>query len=392
VKVLIVNDYAAALGGAEVGVLNLRDALRRRGHDARLFASTAGGGRGDYSCLGTTTAARTLLQTWNPWARRALDRALREFEPDLVHVYMFLTQLSPAILSALRGRPCLLYVVWYRPICPTGTKWLPEGRECTSPAGAVCYSSGCLPLRDWPLLMLQHRAWLRQRQVFDAVLANSEATARRLRADGMACDAALHAGIPEMPARPPLRDPPTAAFAGRLVREKGVDVLLRAFARSLQRVPEARLLVFGTGPEERNLVALAGKLGLGRALSIRGRVDHTRMDAVLAGAWVQVVPSLWAEPYGRVALEAHMRGTAVIATKGGGLEEIVSDGVTGRLVLPGDVEALAEALATLLQDRDEAERLGAEGRRRACSELSEGAFLDRLERIYADLLARKRTA
>ena len=81
------NDYATPSGGAELLMLGLRDGLRARGHDARLFASTARSAAlpavADYTCVGTTSSFRTLLQTANPWAAHALRRVLRDFRPAL---------------------------------------------------------------------------------------------------------------------------------------------------------------------------------------------------------------------------------------------------------------------------------------------------------------------
>ncbi len=101
-KILLVNDYATPTGGAELLTLVLRDGLRQRGHDARIFSSSArpsaGDNHADYECFGTTSRFRTLLQTVNPWAFWQLRQILTEFKPDVVHVTIFLTQLSPFIL------------------------------------------------------------------------------------------------------------------------------------------------------------------------------------------------------------------------------------------------------------------------------------------------------
>jgi Glycosyltransferase Family 4 len=171
VKILLVNDYAVPQGGAEILILNLREALRARGHDARLFASNAGenssGNLADYTCPGTTSRLRTLLQSANPCAATELPRVLAGFRPDVVHVQMFLTQLSPLILPLLRSVPSLYHVVWYRPICPLGTKLLPDRSSCYSPPGAVCYRTGCLPVLDWVPLMFQMKLSRRWRPVFD---------------------------------------------------------------------------------------------------------------------------------------------------------------------------------------------------------------------------------
>lgn len=388
-KILLVNDYATPTGGAELLTLSLRDELRRRGHDARLFASSArpgaGGGPADYECFGTTSRFRTLLQTANPWAFQKLRRALAEFRPDVVHVTMFLTQLSPLILPPLKGVPSLYSVVWYRPVCPTGTKMLPGGGACRKPAGVVCYREGCLPLRDWPPLMLQMNLWRRWRGAFDLIVANSETTKRRLLAEGVGPVEVVLNGVPLRAPRPPLSAPPTVVFSGRLVREKGVGVLLRAFAEVVAQLPEARLVIAGDGPERARVVGLINELRLSASVSMLGHLPRPELERRFAAAWVQAVPSLWAEPFGLVAAEAMMRGTAVVASDSGGLTEIVGRGETGLLVPPGDAGALAAALLLLLRDRRTAERMGAAGREDALARFSEGTYADKFVRLYQKL-------
>jgi hypothetical protein len=165
-RVLLVNDYGTPGGGAELQVLALRERLRERGVDARLFASSADEGLGengaDHRCLGTTSALRTPLQVANPSASIRLRRVLREFRPDVVHVRLFLTQLSPLILPLLARVPSIYHASWYRAVCPVGTKMLPDGSPCAVRAGLACHGNGCLPWRNWAPLMGQRflvRRW-----------------------------------------------------------------------------------------------------------------------------------------------------------------------------------------------------------------------------------------
>ena len=386
-KVLLVNDYATPTGGAELQMLRLREALRERGHDARLFASSAGGGDPDYRCFGTTSRFRTLLQTANPSARVRLARVLRAFRPDVVHVRLFLTQLSPLILPLLRRVPSIYHVVWYRPICPIGTKLLPDGSECLVPAGVACYRYGCVPARDWVPLMIQLRLFRRWSGAFDRVIALSEPLADRLAEYELETHGSFPNPVRARPPRPRLPPGPTVGFAGRLTREKGVDVLLRAFARVVRSIPEARLLIAGEGPARDGLVRLSGELGLNGHASFVGHIAHEKLDSVLADAWVQVVPSRWSEPFGNVAAEAMMRGTAVVASSTGGLARLVRDGENGYLVAPNDVEQLAEVVGRLLRDRELCEQLGRRGRQLAERTLAESSYLTRLEGLY-DAVAR----
>ncbi len=390
-NILLVNDYGIPAGGAELGLRTLRDALRDRGHTVRVFASRAGTDRAesfaDDECFGTTSRWRTLLQTANPWARAALRRTMEEFRPDVVHVRMFLTQLSPSILSLLADVPAVYDVVWYRPVCPTGLKFLPEGRPCEVQYGRPCYQLGCLPLRDWVPLMAQMRWWRRHRDVFDAVIAKSQDVKKRLGEAGIAPVEVIWDGVSVRAARPPLTGPPLAAFVGRLVPEKGVDVLLRAFVSVHEAVPEARLLIVGEGPARGALEVLAGALGLADLVTWTGHLPPVEMERCLDAAWVQVVPSRWAEPFGLVAIEAMMRGTAVVVTPAGGLGEIVVEGETGFHVPPDDVVALSGVMVRLLRGRDAAEQLGQAGRARALQHFTKECYVEKVLDLYGRIRA-----
>ena len=388
-KILIVNDYGTPSGGEEILTLALRDALRRRGHDARLLTSRARPlplpVEGDYLCFGTTSRMRGVVQSLNPAAARALRRILAEFDPDVVHMRTFLTQLSPLVLPELRGRASLLHLETVRAICPSGSKLLPSGETCAARYGWVC--RGCLPAQDWPLLMLQMALWRRWRGVFARIVANSRWTRRRLEEDGVPVDEVVWNGVPVVPPRAALAAVPTLAFAGRLVPEKGLDVLLEAFRRVRERLPEARLVIAGDGPERDALALRVAALGQGRHVERLGHRPRAELDARLGSAWVQAVPSIWEEPFGLVAPEAMMRGVAVVASDAGGLSEIVEDGRTGRLVRRGDPGALAEALLGILSDRELAERMGRAGRERALEHFDETRYVDRFVEIYEELKA-----
>ncbi len=388
-KILLVNDYATATGGAELLMLSLRDRLRDQGHDARLFASSARPGPGnslaDYTCFGTTSRFRTLLQTANPWAYWQFRRVLAEFCPEVVHVGMFLTQLSPFILPLLKDVPSLYHVHWYRPICPLGTKTLPDGEPCKVPAGIVCYDNHCLPLRDCLPLTLQMKIWKRWRNSFNLIVANSEAARRRLIAESIEPVEVLQYGMSVQPFRPPLSLPQTVVYGGRLVWQKGVDLLIHAFAQVVTHIPDAQLLIAGEGPEREKLTILMKGLGLSSNVFFTGHLSRTEVERQFAKAWVQAVPSRWAESFGLVAAEAMMRGTAVVASKSDGLTEIVRSGQTGLLVTPGDVNALAQALLRLLRDRALAEEMGRAGREVALTHFNEADFVNRCIQLYVTL-------
>lgn len=386
-KILFVSDYGVPRGGNEIVTLALRKGLRARGHDVRLFASRAyangDGDSPDYTCFGTASPLRAALWCGNPSAFWRLRRTLKEFRPDVVHVRLFLSQLSPLILPLLHDIPCLYHDGWYRTVCPIGSRVLPDGRGCTEPAGYVCYQKGCVPLVAWPLVMTQLRLWRQWRDVFHVVVANSRSVARWLELSGITPVEVIYNGVMVRAPRPPLVDPPSIAYAGRLSYEKGVDVLLDAFKLVIQWLPHTQLLIAGEGPEAPRLRAIAQQYGA--KIDFLGHQSRETIERRFEAAWVQVVPSRGAEPFGNAAAEAMMRGTAVVASEKGGFSEYVQNDITGLLVPAQDHAALGEALLKVLGDRDYAESLGQAGRRFALKAFDPDQFVDRFVAIYERL-------
>ena len=140
---------------------------------------------------------------------------------------------------------------------------------------------------------------------------------------------------------------PTVVFLGRLVPEKGVQVLLQAFPDVLARVPEARLIVAGRGPYRDYLSGLARELGLEERVAFIGFVDDLGRNRLLEKARVAVFPSLY-EPFGIVALEAMAARVPVVVADTGGLQDIVEHGVDGFKVPPGNAGMLGHYIAELL--------------------------------------------
>jgi len=126
--------------------------------------------------------------------------------------------------------------------------------------------------------------------------------------------------------------------------------------------------------------------GLYARVEFVGHLPRRVLEREFNIAWVQVAPGRWEEPFGNVVTESMMRGTAVVATRLGGPAGIVLDGVTGALVPPDDVPALADALRALLADRALAERLGQAGREVALAEYDQARVAERFEQLYLQVI------
>ncbi len=378
-------DHAKQIGGAEMSLVELIAHLDRERFDpvvlhrpdaawaedaqragARIRATVPDSElydekRGDLGG-GMLSGLRRLVRASGPV--RALRRELRAVAPDLVHTNSTKMHLMAGAAARLSGLP----VIWHM-------------RDLLTEPGA----------RSW-----LHRA---ARRVRPEVIAISEAVAAQF--EGLPCRVHLIPnGIPlerfaPGPPPPGLREEvgvepgaPVACVVGRLTPWKGHQVLLRAWVKVAERIPEARLLIVGEvafweESYEQELRDLASGLRLDeyvRWLGFREDVpDLLRLSDLL------VLPSI-DEPFGRVMIEAMGTELPVVATNSGGVPEIVVDGQTGLLVPPGEAEPLGEAVAELLMHPARAQEMGAAGRRRALEKFDVRRVAEQVGRVYEEIM------
>ena len=183
---------------------------------------------------------------------------------------------------------------------------------------------------------------------------------------------------------------PAVVFVGRITRQKGLPVLLRA-AGALD--PRAQLVICAGQPDTAELAAevtaLVQHLQETRSgvIWLSGMLAKPEVIQLLTHATVFACPSLY-EPLGIVNLEAMACGTAVVASRVGGIPEVVADGETGLLVPLDDPAALAYGLNTLLCDPDRAQWMGQQGRKRAIAEFGWQAIAVQTAALYAELAGR----
>jgi glycosyltransferase involved in cell wall biosynthesis len=325
-------------GGAEIGLLRLAKRLLARGHELTL--ATPGPGPLDDAGLPVVRIALGGLERGGGARAAASFPRVRRLAKDYDLVYLNGT-VAGRLLPALAGRRSVLHVHDIVDRVP----------------------------RFWSLA--------------DAVLADSGAVAARLPGLGahvVYCPVELDAGGPDgIPAPwPPDDGPrrPVVGFVGRIEPRKGPLDLVRAAPQIRAGVPDARIVLVGDDPYDSD-PAYAEQVR-----SAEG-VEHIPWvpdgAAVMRHLDVLVAPSRQ-EPFGTVLAEAMVAGTPVVATRVGGLAEVVVDGVTGRLVTPGEPGELAAAVLEVLAARDS---MGAAAREHA-QRFGADAYADRVEAILLE--------
>ena len=221
----------------------------------------------------------------------------------------------------------------------------------------------------------------------DWVVGNSEFTLERIRKAVPECvnkSSVIYSGVLEASLRPaelPL-DPVRIACLGRLVEEKGFDLAVEMTANLIQSRGNVFLQIIGDGPARTSLERLVAERGIQEFVEFVGWVNPDRIYSFLNSATVVVVPSRWEEPLCQVAIQASLMARPIVATRTGGLPEVVLHGETGLLVEPNNSAALAYAMEALLSDIGRARRMGALGKERMESMFSMTSYIDALETLY----------
>jgi len=180
------------------------------------------------------------------------------------------------------------------------------------------------------------------------------------------------------------RDTNRIIFVGRLSVQKGIETAMRALAMLKSNII---LDVIGDGPDRATLIELASRLGLSDRILWHGHVKHGELPQLLSRASALIAPFV-DEGLGLVAAEAQLCETPPVGFASGGLVDVIEDNVTGALVAPGDVAAIAAAVQRIVEDPALRERLGRSGRVAALARFSPESVAERYAQVYRDAVSK----
>ncbi len=411
-RILIaLHDYLPLhKGGSEIHAHQSAVELARRGHDVTalfterdLSAPEGTIRRGALAGVKTIEVVHQreyadVRETWEEERSLAiLERLLAELRPEVVHFHHLALWGSRALPAArAAGARVVVTLHDYHLLCDAATLLRPDGELCTEGFTGSCTAclrrhpllaprwNGLGPREIWARAARErferHRADLRSAHVIlspSRFLAGLFERAGFLRAEECTVLKAGYPG-PVFPAR--RRDPLTklrVGYVGGIYFSKGVHVLVRAFA--LLRRDPVELHVHGHLDWFPDYASRLRDEADGSPVIFHGPFDPHRIDAILSGLDLLVLPSVWYENMPITIHEAHRHGIPVVATDLGGMAEAVRDGVTGLLFPRGDERALAQAIRSLARDAALYDRLA--GQRPRVPTLEE--VVDRLEGLYS---------
>ena len=364
-RVLHFNHYGSYAGGVEGYIFDVSKGLTAAGHELRLISFAVEGPER----LMPGTAQVTAPLDESKWA--ALKQIIADFQPDVAYVHAVY---DPQVVSwIIRRLPAVAYIHGVYLVCPGNALYLRRSSQvCTRTAGLGCLANAEVERCCFGRNPANHARQLwRVRSLITTTahvhtLVGSQFMKRQLVANGLFAERvdvlAPVLMVQSLLEYTPPPDPTTILFSGRVTVDKGLRQLVEALAPVRANW---RLIVAGDGPDRAECARSAERLGIARRIDFLGWVEPAQMETLYRLCAFVVVPSLLPEGFGRIGPEAYAHGRPVVAFAVGGIPDWLEDGQTGYLAQPGDVAGLGLAIARLLEEPDDQERMGRTARAQA---------------------------
>lgn len=378
-RVLLVNKFHYRKGGSETYYFAVADALREFGHEVHFFAMEDEKNlpcadsdlfvpnrdyNGPSSAIAKASAALSII--YSRESKRRFQKLCERVRPDVVHMSLVHRQITLSILDAPYLSEHHVPVIWtahdYIGVCPSYSMLDGAGNVCDACLGG--HFSNCLRRKcvkgstaksgmaavEGGFLKLTHAY-----SKIARIICPSKFLMEKMAEGGFPREQLVW--MPNFITRETAEaieavtsfasDAPYFIYFGRLSAEKGVDVLINAFAKAVSELPTGwRLKIVGTGPEEGRLRALAEKTPAPHAIDFLGFKTGDELRSLINGARWSVVPSTCRENMPYSIVESLAAGTPVIGSEIGGIPELVQDDKTGFIFSPGDTDGLSRRLVT----------------------------------------------
>lgn len=406
-KIAIISKYFPPdiRGGGEISAYNLAQGLAEQGVEVHVITSkNINEMPGSKFTLHPIFDVKRPLKIFEPLVQNelfykssfnALDNFLSKHgDFDLLHAWNMYSIPGTVMAAKRHGIPSVITVNSHWLTCPSGQMMRNDSSICTGECDLAsmfrCYSGMGFP--ENIIGPFYSRQLMRKRLGFaeraDAVVSISksiESYVTNLFKPGKSY--VIHNIVElekyNLPPREELMS--DLLFLGNLEKPKGCEYLIRAMAEITRKIPGARLRIIGRGSGELELKKLSNHLGLENNISFEGFVEPEEIPSYYASTSIVVFPSIWPEPFGRISVEAMASGRPVVATRVGGIPEVVEHKKTGLLVEPGNSSQIAEAVLYLLENEDVAKKMGEKGKDEAKKYSSQAISIQYIE-VYRHVI------
>jgi glycosyltransferase involved in cell wall biosynthesis len=377
-KVLLVHDFLNEIGGAEQIVHATKKILEENGHTVLRYAPANSG------------SFASAFFSFGHYL--SLVKEIRVFKPDIMHVHNIYRNISPSVLLAAKHMkvPIVMTLHDFQIVCPKTSLVNENFMNCEAGFGSRCFYSNCYPRKPFnrayqglkAIKLSLHRFIIRRTvcHFFSPSVCLMNWVVKNLNVN----DVSLLPNFMPSEGEPSLKPSyeKTILYVGKLTDQKGVDILIKAIARVRPVIPDVRLRIIGDGPEQKTLKELAAKLQLSELTTFTGSLSSDQVMNELDNALCIVIPSKYVENCSIVGIEALSKGKVIIASRIGGLPDLVDEQVTGFLVQPNDPDTLSDKIIYAIKNHLLMSEMGARARAKYERYFSKSAYSRTLLSVY----------
>lgn len=341
-KILFVNDYMESIGGTEVYIETLTHALRQQGHQVSHFYGSTNFKKSFHERNSLKGYYRRIL---NFHKLSEFRKVIEKIQPDIIHLHNIFNEVTPLILLAADKRPVVMTLHDYSIVQAVFSPEARNGKPCKKSVCPGCMN--CVGAKGVVYERIKrwiHSFFLKRINLF---IAPSQYMTDSISNNSSFKPITLHNGFPLLETLP-LQSFNHILYVGRLTEDKGVRTLIEAMSLVVHQFPKAHLSIVGEGELEEELYRSVEKKQLTKSVSFLGKLNSKQILEQYQKATLVVIPSKWPENLPTVGIEATSVGRPVVATRVGGIPEVIVDGETGILFEAQNVNQLVSAIGTLL--------------------------------------------
>jgi len=363
VKILLLHNYYQQSGGEDAVVEQEKALLESKGHQVRLLTVS-----NDVISNIPSRAKAALGTIYSRGSRVQVEKEIRSFHPEIVHIHNFFPLLSPSVYYACKaaGVPVVQTLHNFRLICPNALLFR-DGKLCEDcleksrwqAVRHACYRQSRSASSAVAAMLSFHHWYGTWKNLVNCYIALSEFSRAKFIEAGLPPEKIVvkpNFVLPDPGVGPGSRE--YAVFLGRLSEEKGLRTLVQAWAQVNRNCP---LRVIGEGPLLNEIRSEISRSALSH-VRLDGRLSRQESLTALQGARIFILPSNCYENFPMTIAEAYACGTPVLASRLGAMQEIVHDGCTGLHFTPGDADDLAKKVEWAWAHPEEMRAMGRNAR------------------------------
>lgn len=377
----MVNDYKEKVGGAEIYLWNLKEALEANGHYVKIYGSAVQK-EAYFLTHKNQTIKRYLMRIFNPKTFFEIRDLVAEFKPDIIHMHNILNEITPTVLLATKNIPVVMTVHDNMLVNAVSILSDRSGKECKK---RTC--GGCRNCVGWKGAIYEFVKRKILRQLLKRVklyITPSKYMNELIQEAGFKPVIIIPNGI-KLFEYSKITNFNTLLYVGRLAKEKGVEYLLRAMPEIIKSFPDVKLNLVGDGPDKEYFKDLAEELKIMKNVNFVGNIDRENIKKYYKDATIATVPSIYPDNFPTVCIEAMSVGRPIIGNSVGGIPELIDHGKTGYVLTDYSFRELSDKIIKLLKSKKQILEMSVYANQKSYM-YSLGNHAERIENLYRKII------